>query len=64
MRLPQIMCPHSAPTAAGSRYIFRLYRTEYQVLAVRVIRIIGIYEVPLREEARGVAQDRNEKHPA
>ena len=37
---------------------------QYQATGKYIKKYIYIYKVPLREEARGVAQERNEKHPA
>ena len=57
-------------TFSTSTYIIRTRVSGSRVCIipylVGIMAVVNIYryKVPLREEARGVAQERNEKHPA
>ena len=56
---------HTPPTSALRLRLVEILReappvNTYHVRSTKYI----VYKVPLREEARGVAQERNEKHPA
>ena len=64
---------HTAENALWQRgipqpvYILSAFRrmwVTHSAVVSKVFIIYNIYKVPLREEARGVAQERNEKHPA
>ena len=61
---PPPTCPDGLPVSAYVTFCRKVLVQRDMLEEDEKITIVHIYKVPLREVAMGVAQERNEKHPA